>query len=142
VQSYFYHRDAKMSDNASHIAILLRHKEFRFMPGYHVENLSGAEFLAEIGVVNLATSEQKRLKADAIFVYRGIVPDIKIDAVQQDRKGFFLVDENFMTTLPGAFATGRVVYADLPIHVLIVLRQGSNGVILRRNLLCLQGVTL
>jgi thioredoxin reductase (NADPH) len=111
--------DAKMSGNASHIDILLRHKGFCFMSGCHVEKLSGGEFLAEIGVVNLTTSEHKLLKVDAIFVYRGIVPDIKINAVQQDRKGFFLVDENFMTTRTGVFATGRVVFADLPIQVLV-----------------------
>jgi thioredoxin reductase len=40
-------------------------------------------------------------------------------AAQQDAKGFFLVDENFMTSLPGVFATGRVVCADLPIQVLV-----------------------
>ena len=111
--------DKKMSGNVSHIDILLRHKEFRFMAGCHVDKLIGAELLEEIEVVNLTTSEHKRLKADAIFVYRGIVPDIKITAAQQDRKGFFLVNENFMTSLTGVFATGRVVYADLPIQVLV-----------------------
>jgi thioredoxin reductase len=55
----------------------------------------------------------------AVFVYRGIVPNIKIVAAHQNAKGFLLVDENYMTSLPGVFATGRVVYADLPIQVLV-----------------------
>ena len=47
------------------------------------------------------------------------MPDIRITSAQQDAKGFFLVDENFMTSLPGVFATGRVVFADLPVQVLV-----------------------
>lgn len=118
-QVTFITGDAEMSGNASHIDTLLEHKEFRFMAGCHVVNLYGAKFLEEIEVVNLTTGDHERLKSAAVFVYRGIVPDIKIAAAQQDRKGFFLVDENFMTSLTGVFATGRVVYADLPIQVLV-----------------------
>ncbi len=56
---------------------------------------------------------------ESVTGYPGIVPDIKIAAAQQDTNGFFLVDENFMISLPGIFASGRVVYADLPIQVLV-----------------------
>ncbi len=111
--------DTEMSGNAVHIDSLLNRKHFKFMPGCHVEKLYGEEYLEEIDVVKLTSGIRKRLKVAAIFVYRGIVPDMKIAAAQQDAKGFFLVDENFMTSLPGVFATGRVVYAELPIQVLV-----------------------
>ena len=111
--------DAEMSGNAPLINKVLKHQSFRFMTGCHVIKLSGGEYLEQIEVVNLKTNETKRLQTSAVFVYRGIVPDIRITGAQQDAKGFFLVDKNFMTTLPGVFATGRVVFADLPVQVLV-----------------------
>ena len=111
--------DTEMYGNARLIDKLLSHKQFHFIAGYHIEKLHGAKYLEEIDVVELTTREHRSLDVAAIFVYRGIVPSIKIVAAQQDAKGFFLVDENFMTSLPGVFATGRVVYADLPIQVLV-----------------------
>ena len=111
--------DTEMSGNALLINKVLNHQDFQFMAGSHVEKLSGGEHLEEIEVVNLTTREIKPLETAAVFVYRGIVPDIRITDVQQDAKGFFLVDENFMTSLPGVYATGRVVFADLPVQVLV-----------------------
>ena len=111
--------DTEMSGNVPLINKVLSHKQFHFMAGCHVEELQGAEYLEEIGVVNLTTGERKRIEVAAVFVYRGIVPNVKIVAAQQDAKGFFLVDESFMTSLAGVFATGRVVFAELPIQVLV-----------------------
>jgi thioredoxin reductase (NADPH) len=111
--------DAEMAGNVFLIAKLLSHERFCFMGGYHITKLHGREFLEEIDLVDLQTDEIKRLKVAAVFVYRGIVPNIKIAAAKQNPKGFLLVDENYMTSLPGVFATGRVVYADLPIQVLV-----------------------
>jgi thioredoxin reductase len=98
---------------------LVCHKRFRFLGGFHVAKLRGQEYLEEIDVVELSSMVSKPLKVAAVFVYRGIVPNIEIVAVKKDAKGFLLVDENYMTSLPGVFATGRVVYADLPIQVLV-----------------------
>jgi thioredoxin reductase (NADPH) len=111
--------DAELSGNAHLINKVLKHQNFWFMGGSHVKKLSGGEHLGEIEVVDITTREVKRLETAAVFVYRGIVPDIRIADAQQDAKGFFLVDENFMTSLPGVFATGRVVFADLPVQVLV-----------------------
>jgi thioredoxin reductase len=111
--------DAKVYGNPFLIKKLISHKKFRFMPGYHVDKLLGEEYLEEINVVELNTKKNKRIEVAGVFVYRGIVPNIQIVAVRQDAKGFLLVDENYMTSLPGVFATGRVVYADLPIQILV-----------------------
>jgi thioredoxin reductase (NADPH) len=111
--------DTEMSGNVHLIDKVLNHQEFQFMAGCHVEKLSGGEYLEEIEVVDLTTREIKSFETAAVFVYRGIVPDIRITAAQQDAKGFFLVDEKFMTSLPGVFATGRVVFADLPVQILV-----------------------
>jgi thioredoxin reductase (NADPH) len=98
---------------------LISHKKFHFLPGHHVNKLIGEEHLEGIDVVELSTREVRRIEVAAVFVYRGIMPNIQITAAQRDTKGFLLVDENYMTSLPGIFATGRVVYADLPIQVLV-----------------------
>jgi len=111
--------DAKIAGNVFLISKLLHHEHFNFMGGYHIAKLHGSEHLEEIDVIALNTREIKRVKIAAVFVYRGIVPNIKIVSAQQNAKGFLLVDENYMTSLPGIFATGRVVYADLPIQVLV-----------------------
>jgi thioredoxin reductase (NADPH) len=111
--------DAKMSGNVFLIDKLNTIKQFHFLGGYHIEKLCGAEYLEEIELVELRTGKIKQLNISAVFIYRGIVPNIEIVAARQDAKGFLLVDENYMTSLPGVFATGRVVYADLPIQVLV-----------------------
>ncbi|KPK26425.1 MAG: hypothetical protein AMJ61_09100 [Desulfobacterales bacterium SG8_35_2] len=111
--------DATMSGNVILINKLNSHKHFQFFGGYHVKELYGAEHLEEIDMVELDTGKIKNIKVSAVFVYRGIMPNIKIVTARKDAKGFLLVDENYMTSLPGVFATGRVVYADLPIQVLV-----------------------
>jgi thioredoxin reductase (NADPH) len=111
--------DMEMSGKAHLFDKVLSHKKFQFMAGCHVKKLHGKEYLEEIEVVDLNTRKLKRLETAAVFVYRGIVPDIQITGARQDAKGFFLVDENFMTSQPGVFATGRVVFAELPIQVLV-----------------------
>jgi thioredoxin reductase (NADPH) len=111
--------DATMSGNVIFINRLNSHRHFHFLGGYHVKELLGAEHLEEIDLVELDTGKIKNVKVSAVFVYRGIIPNIKIVSARKDAKGFLLVDENYMTSLPGVFATGRVVYADLPIQVLV-----------------------
>ena len=111
--------DTKMQGNVFLIQKLFSHEQFHFMGGYHIEKLYGTEYLEQIDVVALKTNEIKRIKVAAVFVYRGIVPNIDIVSARQTAKGFLQVDENNMTSLSGVFATGRVVYADLPIQVLV-----------------------
>ena len=111
--------DKKMVGNAHIIAKLFRLKGFYCMPGSHVERLHGGQYLEEIDVIELSTREIKRIEAAAVFVYRTIVPNSGIVAARQNAGGFLHVDENHMTSLPGVFAAGRVVHADLPIQVLV-----------------------
>jgi thioredoxin reductase len=89
------------------------------MGGCHVTKLSGDKYLQEIEVTDLVSGDLEKLGVAAVFVYRSIVPNIKIVSARQNDKGFLFVDENYMTSLPGVFATGRVVHADLPIQVLV-----------------------
>ena len=111
--------DAKICGDTSLIMKLLRHKQFHFMSGCHVTKLQGDEYLQAIDVVNLASGSLQKFEVAAVFVYRGIVPNSGFLAARKDAKGFLLVNENFMTSLPGVFAAGRVVHDDLPIQVMV-----------------------
>ena len=89
------------------------------MDGCHVIKLTGDEALHEIDFTDLTSGDLRKLEIEAVFAYRGIVPNSMIVNAQKDAKGFLLVDENFRTSLPGVFAAGLVVYEDLPIQVMI-----------------------
>lgn len=116
---FFITGDEKIFGDANLIKKLLHHKQFHFMGGCHVTKLFGDKYLQEIEVTDLASGDLEKLEVAAVFVYRNIVPDSRILAAQKDAKGFLLVDENLMTSLPGVFAAGRVVHDDLPLQVLV-----------------------
>ncbi len=116
---FFITGDAKIFGDANLIKKLLNHKKFHFMGGCHVTKLTGDEALHEIDVTALTSGDLQKLEIEAVFAYRGIVPNSMIVNAQKDAKGFLLLDENFMTSLPGVFAAGRIVYEDLPIQVMI-----------------------
>ena len=116
---FFITVDTKIIGDANLIKKLLNHKHFHFMSGCHVATLAGDEALHEIDVTDLTSGDLQKLEVAAVFSYRGIVPNSTIVNAQKDTKGFLLVDENFITSLPGVFAAGRIVYEDLPIQVMI-----------------------
>lgn len=94
---------------------LLKNEQFRFLGGCHVTGLYGKEKLEEILVTSLSGGNYQKVEVAAVFVYRGIKPNSSIVSASKDRKGFLEVDGNSMTSLPGVFAAGRVVTADLSI---------------------------
>lgn len=116
---FFITGDAKILGDANLIKKLLSHRCFYFMGGSQVTKLLGKEDLQEIDVTDSASGNLQKIKVAAVFVYSGIVPNSGILAAQKDAKGFLQVDENFMTSLPGVFAAGRVVFDDLPIQIMI-----------------------
>ncbi len=116
---FFISGDAAIFGDAGQIKELLRSKRFQFLSGCHVTGLRGDKYLYEIEVADLAGGSRKKLEMAALFVYRTIIPNSMLVEAQKDAKGFFLVDEKLMTSIPGVFAAGRVVQADLPIQVMI-----------------------
>gem|GEM_PF-1061320 len=111
--------NAKMAGNVFLVDKLMRHEGFQFMARCHIMKLHGAECLEEIDLVDLKTGETRRKKVTAVFVYRSIVPNINIVTARQNAKGFLLLDENYMTSLPGVFAAGRVADHKLPVQVIV-----------------------
>jgi thioredoxin reductase (NADPH) len=116
---YYITGDAKISGDANLIKKLMSHKQFHFMGGCHVTKLRGDEYLQEIDVAYLGSGTFEKLEVAAVFAYRTVVPNSSLLTAQKDAKGFILVDDKLMTSLPGVFAAGRVVSDDLPIQVMI-----------------------
>ena len=112
-------KDTELRGESNIVKKLLSQDRFRFLGGYHITGLYGRESLEEILVTGLTGGNFQKIEVSAVFVYRGIKPNSRIVPARQDAKGFLLVDANFMTSVSGVFAAGRVVQADLPIQVLV-----------------------
>lgn len=108
-------KDNELRGEEAIIKEILKNEQFRFLGSCHVTGLYGKEKLEEILVTSLSGGSYQKIKMSAVFVYRGIKPNSSVVQARYDRKGFLEIDENFMTSLPGVFAAGRVVTADLTI---------------------------
>lgn len=75
-----------------------------------VTGVSGLDSVENIHVRNVKTGETRSLKADAFFVWIGILPnaDFLGDAVKRDKFGFIHTNEEMETSVPGVFAVGDV----------------------------------
>ena len=112
-------RDTELSGDGTIINKLINDDHFRFLSDYHITGLYGDEYLEEILVTSLTGGSFQKVQVAAVFVYRGIKPNSSIVPAHKDRRGFLQVDEKFMTSLPGLFASGRVVDHDLPVQSII-----------------------
>lgn len=75
-----------------------------------VTGVSGLTHVENIHIRNVKTGEGRTLKADAFFVWIGILPnaDFLGDTVRRDDFGFILADGRMATSVPGIFAAGDV----------------------------------
>jgi thioredoxin reductase (NADPH) len=76
------------------------------------------EFLARNGktvdgvlVEDLKTHERRVLDADGVFIFAGMKPNLDLieGALNLDKWGYIVVDEDMRTSVPGVFAAGDVV---------------------------------
>lgn len=75
-----------------------------------VTGVSGLTHVENIHIRNVKTGEGRTLKADAFFVWIGILPnaDFLGNTVRRDDFGFILADSHMATSVPGIFAAGDV----------------------------------
>jgi thioredoxin reductase (NADPH) len=75
-----------------------------------VTGISGLTHVENIHIRNVKTGEGQSLRADAFFVWIGILPNANFlgGAVRRDDFGFILVDDQMATSVPGIFAAGDV----------------------------------
>lgn len=75
-----------------------------------VTGVSGLTHVENIHILNVKTGEGRTLRADAFFVWIGILPnaDFLGDDIHRDDFGFILTDSHMATSVPGIFAAGDV----------------------------------
>jgi len=75
-----------------------------------VTGVSGLTHVENIHILNVKTGEGRTLRADAFFVWIGILPnaDFLGDDIHRDDFGFILADSHMATSVPGIFAAGDV----------------------------------
>ena len=75
-----------------------------------VTGVSGLTHVENIHIRNVKTGEGRTLRADAFFVWIGILPnaDFLGNTVRRDDFGFILADDHMATSVPGIFAAGDV----------------------------------
>jgi NADH-dependent peroxiredoxin subunit F len=70
----------------------------------------GKSTMTGVKVLDKKTQQTRQIDADGLFVEIGLIPNSNLvkDFVKLSPKGEVLVDENFMTSVPGLFAAGDV----------------------------------
>jgi thioredoxin reductase (NADPH) len=68
-----------------------------------------------IRLTSTSGEAEEFLSADGVFIFVGVQPrnELLRGLVELDREGFALVDEDYMTTMPGLYAAGDVTAGEL-----------------------------
>ena len=98
------------------------------MDSYEVLEIEGEQFVN--AVVVRKGGQTDRVRADAIFIEKGLVPNSRLVAslVDCDPKGFIKVDERNRTSRPGIYAAGDVTTA-MSDQVLISMGEGAKAIL-------------
>lgn len=72
--------------------------------------INGEKKVTGIEVKNVKTNEIKKIEAEGIFIYIGMIPQTEVfkDLNILDEKGYVIADENMLTSVEGAFVAGDV----------------------------------
>lgn len=89
-------------------------------------SVEGDGVMTGVTVLDKASNETKHIKADGLFVEIGLVPNSHLvkNLVTLSAKEEVVVDENFMSSLPGLFAAGDVTQHP---HKQIVIAVGDGA---------------
>lgn len=73
------------------------------------KEITGDTFAKQLKYIDKATSEEKMLDVQGIFIHIGMIPNAQfIDFVDKDPAGHIKVDTKCVTNVPGIFAAGDV----------------------------------
>lgn len=96
--------------------------------GYQINEIAGGANVEHIVIER--DGEQSRLRVDAVFADLGLLPNSGMvrPLARVDADGFLVVDEHYMTTLPGLFAAGDVTttFAE---NILVAIGAGTRAAI-------------
>lgn len=85
-----------------------KNKKIEPVLGYVLEDIYGDKVVKGIKVKNVKNGEIRDINVNACFIYVGFIPNTTLvkDKIEKDKLGFYKVDENLMTSIPGIFAIG------------------------------------
>ncbi len=72
--------------------------------------INGEKKVTGIEVKNVKNNETKKIEAEGIFIYIGMIPQTEVfkDLNILDEKGYVIADENMLTSVEGVFVAGDV----------------------------------
>ncbi len=76
-----------------------------------VEEIVGNGKVEGIRLRNLKTGDRQQMPTDGVFIFIGHYPNSSLfeGQLKMDDKGYLIVDDRFMTNVPGVFAAGEIM---------------------------------
>ena len=67
-------------------------------------------FLDKVTLKNNKTGDLSEMPIEGVFIFIGMTPKTELfkDAIQTDKYGYIITDENMATKIPGVYAIGDV----------------------------------
>jgi thioredoxin reductase (NADPH) len=90
---------------------------FRLVPTVTVRRIVGADSVRGIEVASLRDGEIVALAVEGIFLYLGLEPRTAFLPAERNDEGFFTVDAQLQTSIPGIFAAGGAIAAESEIVI-------------------------
>lgn len=89
----------------------LANEKIEFMWDTVVEEIVGNGKVQAVRLRNLKTGDARELRIDGVFIFIGHYPNSSLfeGQLEMDEKGYLMVDEKFMTNVPGVFAAGEIM---------------------------------
>jgi len=75
-----------------------------------IVKLHGEMFLDKVTLKNNKTGDLSEMPIEGVFIFVGMTPKTELfkDAIQTDKYGYIITDENMATKIPGVYAIGDV----------------------------------
>lgn len=74
-----------------------------------VKSINGSAKVESITLENVKTGETSELKADAVFIFTGMIPQTElVQIIKKDEAGYIVTDDKMQTSMAGLYAVGDV----------------------------------
>ncbi|MEG1991951.1 MAG: thioredoxin-disulfide reductase [Acetivibrio sp.] len=94
-----------------------------------VEKIEGKDFVESVTIRNLKTMEEKKCKAEGVFVAVGTIPNTEIygDILDLNENGYIVAGENCATNVEGVYAAGDIRQKHLK-QIITAAADGANAI--------------
>jgi thioredoxin reductase (NADPH) len=89
---------------------LKKNDKARFLVGQEILSINGDEFVNSISLRDRKTNEEKTVKVDGVFIYKGFLPNCGFleGLVEIDQEGYIITNERMETSVMGIYAVGDI----------------------------------